>query len=106
MIREIFGRLVKGAKLRRPDDGPGLYGRRGLDEKGALFMARATAAAKWADVEFYGPGAAEAEARRSPKVTTAEAPPAVALKKRRRLSKRERLERKAAKLRAEIEALK
>lgn len=70
-------------------------------------------------VEYYGPGAAEANARRAAELArraeaerhaekTNDTPPeshTPEKKKRRRMTKRERLEAKAAALRAEIEAL-
>ena len=88
------------------------------DEADELNALKARMFGVFDDVEYYGPGAAEANARRAaalardakrPEGTTNE-PSAVSHKQekkaRRRMTKRERLEAKAAALRAEIEALK
>lgn len=89
------------------------------DEADELNALKARMFGVFDDVEYYGPGAAEANARRAaalardakrPEGTTNELPAvshkAKEKKARRRMTKRERLEAKAAALRAEIEALK
>ncbi|MGA2534083.1 MAG: hypothetical protein ABSG19_13730 [Candidatus Aminicenantales bacterium] len=119
-VRERFKEAVRGRR-----HGPGREAAEGeldelapgLPEGDALLIARAMRRATFEGVEFYGPGAQAADDRRraalaldAPKETTPEPaaaePEAPEKKKRQRLSKAERLERKAAKLRAEIEALK
>lgn len=60
LFMRIFRRL--GYKTKEPE--PRIAGRQipTVDEQ--AFIASAMGLSKWADVEYYGPGAAEAEARR------------------------------------------
>jgi hypothetical protein len=80
----------------------------GLTEDDALFIARNIVAGRWTDAEYYGPGAAEAEARRAAtlakrKTPILKTPPAPkkshAPKKRKALAA---IERRIAELRAKL----
>jgi len=60
LFRRIFGKL--GHRVKQPETH--IAGRQGptVDEQG--FIASVMGLSKWADVEYYGPGAEEAEKRR------------------------------------------
>lgn len=108
-LRKAFREIAEGKKtVVIEDDEP---------DEAAELKARIFSDA-WEGVEYYGPGAAEANARRAASLkreaessaagTTNETPAASHKPEktaRRRTTKRERLEAKAAKLRAEIERL-
>jgi hypothetical protein len=101
--------LKTGRRRRTIEESP--YGRPGLFKKDADFILNAQLGGKWADVEYYGPGAAEANERRAvrlginPTGIMADPGQTSMKKKRRRLSKRERLEHKLAQLQADVEKL-
>ena len=92
----------------RPVGEPDFMGERGLSEQDAVHIASTVLISKWADVEYIGPGAAEAEARRTARLNPdlkESAQVKVEKPKRQRLSKAERLQRKLERLRAEVEKL-
>lgn len=60
LFRRIFGRV--GHRVKQPEKH--IAGRRIPADDEQAFIASAMGFSKWADVEYYGPGAAEAEARR------------------------------------------
>lgn len=111
VIRKVFCDIATGKKNIEITDDDG----RTADEE----IHRMTALMFDSPIEYYGPGAAEADARRTaalarmaeserPAEKTNDTPPEshkAKRKARRLMTKRERLETKAAALRAEIEAL-
>jgi len=114
-LSQLFKLLVAGWRRRRVEPKPAAQSVvPALDEDDVHFITSEHVLGKWGDVEFYGPGAAEAYARRAKRLGI-EVEAQDVLKKltikpakarRHRLSKRERTERKLAKLTAEIEAMK
>lgn len=61
-LKDLFLEVFKGRRHRREYESD--YGIRGLYHDDAQFIRNATILSKWADVEYYGPGAAEANERR------------------------------------------
>jgi hypothetical protein len=122
-IRKTFKKAIeKGRILIRvePDPFPSAPG---VSEHDGSVIVSEAARRLYDDIEFYGPGAEAANARREAEITRRDArilaripakekaiakaeDPHDAPKKKRRLSKRGRLEKKAIALRAEIERLK
>ena len=60
LFRRIFGRV--GHRVKQPEKH--IAGRQVPTDDEQGFIASVMGLSKWADVEYYGPGAAEAEARR------------------------------------------
>jgi len=72
-IFKRFLELVTGRRIRRPR--VMVTGTAPISEADAGFILSSIALSKWADVEYYGPGAAEAEARRARRLGTMLAQP-------------------------------
>ena len=68
-----FLELITGRRSRRPR--VMVTGTAPISEADADFILSSMALSKWADVEYYGPGAAEAEARRARRLGTMPAQP-------------------------------
>lgn len=106
-FRKAFVELLRTGRRRRTiEESP--YGKPGVFENDAAFMLKAQALGKWGDVVYAGPGASEAEERRrqslglSAKVDPVATEPA---RKKRRLSKAEKLRAKLERLQADVEKL-
>jgi hypothetical protein len=113
-FRQVFKSAVAGIRRRRIEPGP-FASAPSVSEHDARVIIADANLRMFSDVEFYGPGADEVEARRAARIlpkgkaiaiVKAEDPHDATKKKRRRMTRRERLEAKAEKLRAEIAALK
>lgn len=66
IIRRLFSLTASKAARIEEHKSPGPFkDAPSVQMDDALFVARAMGRSKWADVEFYGPGAKNAEARRS-----------------------------------------
>ena len=107
-FKEAFLDFLRTGRQRTPEKTPSPYGARGVHDDDAAFILGAQLGGKWGDVQSYGPGQAEAEARRAgltPKVE-AQAPDHPREKhRRRRPSKAERLQRKLERLKADVQKL-
>lgn len=115
-IRKNFREALDGLRHRFIEPGP-CPGAPGVSDYDASIIVGEAAKRLYDDIEFYGPGADAAIARKEAGITRRDArilakisakatPPPPPVKKRRRRSKAERLQARAEKLRAEIEALK
>jgi len=110
-LKDLFLAIVRTGKHTQPPqpDEPGpVADDPTLSEKDVDFILAEHILRKWGDVEYIGPGAAEAEKRRAESLglnieeKTLEVIPK---KKRRRLSKQERLEKRLLQLQADVERL-
>jgi hypothetical protein len=102
--------LLRTGRLRRTFEPGPIAGHPSAQEADLAFVLNEHGRRKWGDVQSYGPGAAEAEARRAAKLGIEQTPDTGAISqktktKSRRLSKRERLERRAERLRADVAKL-
>lgn len=108
-LKDFFLELYKGRRHRREYESD--YGIRGLHHDDVQFIRSATILTKWSDVEYYGPGAAEANERRRQAIGMMSGNTDKAEEKRQEKAKRKRLTqeqkllKKLAKLEAEVLAL-
>ncbi len=115
-IRQRFKAAIAGIRKRAVEPDP-FPGHPGVSEYDASIIVGEAARRTYEDVEFEGPGAEAAKSRRDAAIARMDARKTVCpevksevslppKKKARRMTRRERLEKKAADLRAEIARLK
>jgi hypothetical protein len=61
--------VAHGGRLKHPHEAGPIKGAPGVHEEDADFIASAGLLSKWGDVEFYGPGAEAAHARRAERLS-------------------------------------
>jgi hypothetical protein len=68
-IARAWLHVAHGGGLKHPREAGPIKGAPGVHEEDAAFIVSAGLLSKWSDVEFYGPGAAAAYARRAERLS-------------------------------------